>query len=83
MGCRHSHRVRPPRRQRAVVSHPIVTLQFEPADQSLEFEPFERHWYHAPRIGDHVEIVIPGRGVVHGQVAQVIWTEDHTVVRLI
>jgi hypothetical protein len=63
-----------------MTSHPIVTLRFE-AILPLEFETFERHWYHVPRVGDIVEIDI-GTMVVHGTVKVVFWGEDHVTVRL-
>lgn len=60
--------------------HPIVTIRFE-AIHPLEFERFERYWYHVPRVGDHVQI--ENRGMtVHGQVKTVFWSDDHVTVRL-
>jgi hypothetical protein len=65
--------------------HPLATLRFEAAGPKIRFEPFERHWYHVPRVGDAVEIDLQGNGeeIVRGSVGAVVWCESHVLVRLV
>ena len=65
--------------------HPLVTLRFEAASPRIHpFEPFERHWYHVPRVDDTVRIDMQGNGeqIVYGVVLEIIWHESHVTVRL-
>lgn len=64
----------------------LVTLRFMAAlTAQLVFEPFDRHWHHVPRVGDMVEIDMEGDGkmMIHGEVLNVVWTEQHVVVELV
>lgn len=65
--------------------HPLATLRFEVAGPRIRpFEPFDRHWYHVPRVGDRVEIDMQGNGeqIVSGVVLEIVWHESHVAVRL-